>query len=102
MEGQQIVAPPPIAGEKGAVTKNPPAPIVTAGGPPRVELYGTVSQAYRPRTYGELVPTGASSVVNGDLKEGDSLQFEYGVRKTFPVSELRRRRFLFHFRRPSR
>ena len=80
IEGQQIVPAPPVAGEKGAETKNPPAPIVTAGGPPRVELYGTVSQAYRPRTYGELVPTGASSVVNGDLKEGDSLQFEYGVR----------------------
>ncbi len=67
IEGQQIVPAPPVAGEKGAETKNPPAPIVTAGGPPRVELYGTVSQAYRPRTYGELVPTGASSVVNGDL-----------------------------------
>src|SRR6266498_3211250 len=80
IEGQQIVPAPAVSGEKGAETKNPPAPIVTAGGPPRVELYGTVSQAYRPRTYGELVPTGASSVVNGDLKEGDSFQFEYGVR----------------------
>ena len=46
----------------------------------RVELYGTVSQAYRPITYGEVVPTGASSVVNGDLKEGKALQFEFGVR----------------------
>ena len=98
MEGQQIVAPPPIAGEKGAVTKNPPAPIVTAGGPPRVELYGTVSQAYRPRTYGELVPTGASSVVNGDLKEGDSLQFEYGVRgKPFPYLNFDVGGFYFTF-----
>ena len=98
MEGQQIVAPPPIAGEKGAVTKNPPAPIVTAGGPPRVELYGTVSQSYRPRTYGELVPTGASSVVNGDLKEGDSLQFEYGVRgKPFPYLNFDVGGFYFTF-----
>ena len=98
MEGQQIVAPPPIAGEKGAVTKNPPAPIVTAGDPPRVELYGTVSQAYRPRTYGELVPTGASSVVNGDLKEGDSLQFEYGVRgKPFPYLNFDVGGFYFTF-----
>ena len=98
MEGQQIVAPAPIAGEKGAVTKNPPAPIVTAGGPPRVELYGTVSQAYRPRTYGELVPTGASSVVNGDLKEGDSLQFEYGVRgKPFPYLNFDVGGFYFTF-----
>ena len=98
MEGQQIVGPPPIAGEKGAVTKSPPAPIVTARGPPRVELYGTVSQAYRPRTYGELVPTGASSVVNGDLKEGDSLQFEYGVRgKPFPYLNFDVGGFYFTF-----
>jgi Fe(3+) dicitrate transport protein len=53
---------------------------MTAGGLPRLELYGTVSQAYRPITYGELVPTGANGVVNGDLKEGNSLQFELGMR----------------------
>jgi Fe(3+) dicitrate transport protein len=53
---------------------------MVAGGPPRLELYGTVAQAYRPRTYGELVPTSANGVVNGDLKEGDSLQFELGLR----------------------
>ena len=55
------------------------------GGPPRLELYGTVAEAYRPRTYGELVPTSANGVVNDDLKEGDSLQFEIGLRgKPFP------------------
>ena len=98
IEGQQIVPAPLVAGEKGAETKNPPAPMVTAGGPPRVELYGTVSQAYRPRTYGELVPTGASSVVNGDLKEGDSLQFEYGVRgKPFPYLNFDVSGFYFTF-----
>ena len=80
IEGQQIVPAPPVAGEKGSETKNPLAPVITTGGPPRVELYGTVSQAYRPITYGELVPTGASSVVNGNLKEGEALQFEYGIR----------------------
>ena len=48
VEGQPILSAPPIAGEKGAETKNPPAPVVTGFGPPRVELYGTVSQAYRP------------------------------------------------------
>jgi Fe(3+) dicitrate transport protein len=53
---------------------------MVAGGPPRLELYATAAQAYRPRTYGELVPTSANGVVNGDLKEGDSLQFELGVR----------------------
>src|SRR5882724_9665112 len=80
VEGQPILSAPPVAGAKGAEAKNPPAPVVTAVGPPRVELYGTVSQAYRPITYGELVPTGASSIVNGDLKKGEALQFEYGVR----------------------
>jgi Fe(3+) dicitrate transport protein len=80
IEGEPILSAPPVAGGKGADAKNPPAPVVTGVGPPRVELYGTVSQAYRPITYGELVPTGGSSVVNGNLKEGNSLQFEYGVR----------------------
>src|SRR4030095_10510585 len=79
VEGQPIFSAPPIAGGKGPEAKNPPAPVVTGFGPPRVELYGTVSQAYRPITYGELVPTGASSVVNGDLKEGETLKFEIGV-----------------------
>jgi Fe(3+) dicitrate transport protein len=98
LEGQQIVPAPLIAGEKGAEAKNPPAPIVTTGGPLRVELYGTVSQAYRPITYGELVPTGASTVVNGNLKEGNSLQFEYGVRgKPFPYLNFDVSGFYFTF-----
>ena len=98
VEGAQVVAAPPVAGGKGAETKNPPVPIVTAGGPPRVELYGTISQAYRPITYGELVPTGASSVVNGNLKEGNSLQFEYGVRgKPFPYLNFDVGGFYFTF-----
>jgi Fe(3+) dicitrate transport protein len=58
---------------------------MVAGGPPRLEFYGTVAQAYRPATYGELVPTSATGVVNGDLKEGRSLQYELGLRgKPFP------------------
>ena len=70
----------PVARGKGAQSKEVVASTVTGFGSPRVELYGTIAQAYRPITYGELVPTGASSVVNGDLQEGNSLQFEYGVR----------------------
>jgi len=98
IEGEQIVPAPAIAGEKGADPKNPPAPMVTTGGPPRVELYGTISQAYRPITYGELVPTGGSSVVNGNLKEGNSLQFEYGVRgKPFPYLNFDLGGFYFTF-----
>ena len=85
VDGQPILSAPPVAGTKDAGVKNPAAPIVEGFGLPRVELYGTVSQAYRPITYGELVPTGASSVVNGNLNEGNALQFEYGVRgKPFP------------------
>src|SRR6476620_3141376 len=98
VEGQPILSAPLIAGEKGAEAKNPPAPIVTGFGPPRVELYGTVSQAYRPITYGELVPTGASSVVNGNLTEGNALQFEYGVRgKPLPYLNFDVSGFYFTF-----
>ena len=98
IEGQQIVPAPPVAGEKSAEAKNPAAPVVTTGGPPRVELYGTISQAYRPITYGELVPTGASSVVNGNLKEGNSLQGEFGVRgKPFPYLSFDLSGFYFTF-----
>jgi Fe(3+) dicitrate transport protein len=98
VEGEPILSAPPVAGGKGAEAKNPPAPVVTGFGPPRVELYGTVSQAYRPITYGELVPTGASSVVNGDLQEGEALQFEYGVRgKPFPYLNFDVGGFYFTF-----
>jgi len=98
VEGEPILSAPPVAGGKGPEAKNPPAPVVEGFGPPRVELYGTVSQAYRPITYGELVPTGASSVVNGDLKEGNALQFEYGVRgKPFPYLNFDVGGFYFTF-----
>ena len=98
VEGQPILSAPPAAGAKGAEVKNSAAPIVTGFGPPRVEFYGTVSQAYRPITYGELVPTGASSVVNGDLKEGNALQFEYGLRgKPFPYLNFDVGGFYFTF-----
>lgn len=69
---------------------------MVAGGPPRLELYGTVAQAYRPRTYGELVPTSATGVVNDDLKEGESLQFELGLRGK-PVSYLTFDIGVFHY-----
>jgi Fe(3+) dicitrate transport protein len=81
IEGQQPVT---TTAKDAKDAKNVTA-TMTAGGPPRLELYATVAQAYRPRTYGELVPTSADGQVNGDLKEGDSLQFELGFRgKPFP------------------
>ena len=98
VEGQPILSAPFVEGGKGPEAKNPPAPIITGFSPPRVELYGTVSQAYRPITYGELVPTGASSVVNGNLQEGNALQFEYGVRgKPFPYLNFDVGGFYFTF-----
>ncbi|HMH03688.1 MAG TPA: TonB-dependent receptor plug domain-containing protein [Candidatus Udaeobacter sp.] len=99
VEGAPLsVASAPVAGGKGAESKEVVSQTVTGFGPPRVELYGTVSQAYRPITYGELVPTGASSVVNGDLKEGKALQFEYGVRgKPLPYLNFDLGGFYFTF-----
>jgi Fe(3+) dicitrate transport protein len=100
LKGQLPARPPPVAGVKGADTKEIKNPVVPTfvSGPPRVELYGTVAQAFRPITYGELVPTGASSVVNGNLKEGNSLQFEYGVRgKPFPYLNFDVSGFYFTF-----
>src|SRR5882724_8959824 len=99
IEGQPIAVAAAAAPDwKGGQSKNAVAQMVGPGGPPRVELYGTVSQAYRPITYGELVPTGGSSVVNGNLKEGNSLQFEYGVRgKPFPYFNFDVGGFYFTF-----
>jgi Fe(3+) dicitrate transport protein len=76
IEGEQAVTPTP----KDAKDAKNLAPTMVAGGPPRLELYATAAQAYRPRTYGELVPTSATGVINGDLEEGDSVQFELGLR----------------------
>jgi Fe(3+) dicitrate transport protein len=99
VEGEPLVAPPaPVVGSKDTESKKVVTPVVGPVGPPRVELYGTISQAYRPITYGELVPTGASSVVNGNLKEGEALQFEYGVRgKPFPYLNFDLGGFYFTF-----
>ena len=82
VEGQ-VPAPVTMSKEDGKSVQN--APSMVPGGSPRVEVYGTVAQAYRPITYGELVPTAPDGVVNGDLQPGDSLQFELGFRgKPFP------------------
>jgi Fe(3+) dicitrate transport protein len=83
VEGEDIFAESSIAGSKGADTKDAKSvasPHMIGKEPPRLEFYGNFSQAYRPRTYGELVPTAANGVINGDLEEGHSLQGEIGVR----------------------
>lgn len=80
VEGEDITTPAPVAGGKGADTKIPVVSTVIGKAPPRLEIYANFSQAYRPRTYGELVPTSATGEVNPNLEEGHSLQAELGVR----------------------
>jgi Fe(3+) dicitrate transport protein len=79
LEGQQAVTD-TAKDAKDAKSAVSTTTTMSAAGSPRLELYATAAQAYRPITYGELVPTAANGVVNGDLKEGDSLQFELGLR----------------------
>lgn len=47
---------------------------------PEATLYSNFSQAYRPKTFAQAVPTGATQVVNGDLEEGKSWTFDVGLR----------------------
>lgn len=96
LEGQQEVT--STAKDATDAMKAVSTTALVAGGPARLELYGTVAQAYRPITYGELVPTAANGVVSGDLKEGESLQFELGVRgKPLPYLTLDVGGFYFTF-----
>ena len=83
VEGEEVGANAPVAGGKaadGKETKSFVTPTVTHRGPPRLEIYGNFSQAYRPRTYGELVATSANGFANSNLEEGHSLQGELGLR----------------------
>jgi Fe(3+) dicitrate transport protein len=47
---------------------------------PAVEAYANFSQGYRPKTFAQAVPTGATQVVNGDLEEGQSWTLDVGLR----------------------
>ncbi|MEQ2009023.1 MAG: TonB-dependent receptor [Limisphaerales bacterium] len=47
---------------------------------PKVSAYANVSQSYRPAVFTEAVPTGGGAVVNNDLAEGQSWQYEIGLR----------------------
>ena len=49
---------------------------------PQVAFYGNVSQAYRPKLFTEAVPTEPRSVINADLREGKSRQYEMGLRSS--------------------
>jgi Fe(3+) dicitrate transport protein len=83
VEGEDILAAGPIAGGKGPenkYAKKEVLPTVIGKAPPRLEVYGNFSQAYRPLTYGELVATSATGFANSNLEEGHSLQGELGLR----------------------
>jgi len=47
---------------------------------PKVSAYANVAQSYRPAVFTEAVPTGGGAVVNSDLAEGSSWQYEIGLR----------------------
>jgi Fe(3+) dicitrate transport protein len=48
--------------------------------PKNTSIYGNISQAYRPMIFTEAVPTGTGTVVNDDLEEGKSIEYELGVK----------------------
>jgi Fe(3+) dicitrate transport protein len=47
---------------------------------PKVSAYANVAQSYRPAVFTEAVPTGGGALVNNDLAEGSSWQYEVGLR----------------------
>jgi Fe(3+) dicitrate transport protein len=47
---------------------------------PKVEIYGNVSQSYRPKIYTQAVPTDGTALVPNDLEESKAWQYEVGFR----------------------
>lgn len=43
-------------------------------------IYANISQGYRPQIFSEAVPTGPLQLVNGDLEEGKSIEYELGYK----------------------
>jgi Fe(3+) dicitrate transport protein len=103
LEGEQILAPAPVSGGGKGPDYKETKSVVTATtvigkAPPRLEIYGNFSQAYRPRTYGELVSTSATGFANPNLDEGDSLQGELGLRgKPLPYLNFDMSGFWYNF-----
>ena len=61
--------------------ENCAGPMVEHRGPPRPKFTTVTSRKHTGlASYGELVLTGPSSMVNGDLEEGHSLHYELGLR----------------------
>jgi Fe(3+) dicitrate transport protein len=47
---------------------------------PESAIYANISQGYRPQIFSEAVPTGPNQLVNGDLEEGKSIEYELGYK----------------------
>lgn len=45
-----------------------------------LDVYGNVSQSYRPKVYADAAPLGTNQVINADLNEGHSWQAEAGLK----------------------
>ncbi len=46
----------------------------------KIELYGNISQSYRPKIFTQAVPTGGTALVPQDLRESEAVQYEIGFR----------------------
>jgi Fe(3+) dicitrate transport protein len=46
----------------------------------RSAVYANISQAYRPKIFTQAVPLGSGEVVNDDLSESESIEYEIGYR----------------------
>jgi Fe(3+) dicitrate transport protein len=47
---------------------------------PKTEIYGNVSQSYRPKIFTQAVPTGGTALIPNDLEESKAWQYEVGFR----------------------
>ena len=45
-----------------------------------IEVYGNISQSYRPKIFTQAVPNGTNQIVNQDLEEGSAVQYDFGFR----------------------
>jgi Fe(3+) dicitrate transport protein len=68
----------------GTQTQNNFVPLIGLGLeyrlPPEMAVYANVSEAYRPPTFAQAVPTGPNIRVSGNLQEGTVWNYEAGLR----------------------
>lgn len=49
---------------------------------PKIDLYGNLSQSYRPKIFTQAVPTGGTTLIPQNLEESKAVQYELGFRGT--------------------